>query len=608
MAEETVAEKKNIRTILVPLCVIAAILMIVVTTVVCIRQSRISAVTLESTIDGLSERLTAKDSLARTGVIKERGEAQFAFSQAQRSYFSKVYETNQSAALVIRMSFNPTKAQRELLTTGTELPFNFGILYSDDFDNHGKLKEPLVAKISIYADLSKKLSYNEQNDILVDFSMAIPKSEHFDSFLPVGFFINSSVACKIVSTCAAPALIGFDTTQTVAFYGFASNGGIVNFQNTSVDFSGGSLVFPVQNTSKANMPELVLTLSQKEEILNTQTKINIGGENLYVSNVKNVSKLVVPVSSLKSPFSNAELTANKEGIAAFLMQAVPVTDDGVYKAIRTDPGLILSYNKKNWRVPDYEVFEWDRYDRILFFDTADYEIQNDFFRRLAYFVEKRGYKGKLWPDEVLADKHGYNAHDYSAESLAAFFNKAAEENFPLNKAEQTLKKILLVNGLLIPDNGEYVKAGEGGIVSISQESDAGLRLKLLAHEAWHTLFFRDEDFRNYVAAVYYTFDPDSRQFLLDFFESQTGLGYDIEDEYLMHNEFMAYIMQQRLKDVSEYFVGRANLYSVRVFTPELAQYIRETNAKGFEDAAIILNDYVFDTYGIKGGSVGLVNR
>ena len=602
------AEKKNIKTILVPLCVIAAILMIVVTTVVCIRQSRISAVTLESTIDGLSERLTAKDSLARTGVIKERGEAQFAFSQAQRSYFSKVYETNQSAALVIRMSFNPTKAQRELLTTGTELPFNFGILYSDDFDNHGKLKEPLVAKISIYADLSKKLSYNEQNDILVDFSMAIPKSEHFDSFLPVGFFINSSVACKIVSACAAPALIGFDTTQTVAFYGFASNGGIVNFQNTSVDFSGGSLVFPVQNTSKANMPELVLTLSQKEEILNTQTKINIGGENLYVSNVKNVSKLVVPVSSLKSPFSNAELTANKEGIAAFLMQAVPVTDDGVYKAIRTDPGLILSYNKKNWRVPDYEVFEWDRYDRILFFDTADYEIQNDFFRRLAYFVEKRGYKGKLWPDEVLADKHGYNAHDYSAESLAAFFNKAAEENFPLNKAEQTLKKILLVNGLLLPDNGEYVKAGEGGIVSISQESDAGLRLKLLAHEAWHTLFFRDEDFRNYVAAVYYTFDPDSRQFLLDFFESQTGLGYDIEDEYLMHNEFMAYIMQQRLKDVSEYFVGRANLYSVRVFTPELAQYIRETNAKGFEDAAIILNDYVFDTYGIKGGSVGLVNR
>ena len=177
----------------------------------------------------------------------------------------------------------------------------------------------------------------------------------------------------------------------------------------------------------------------------------------------------------------------------------------------------------------------------------------------------------------------------------------------MNEAEQTLKKILIVNGLLIQD-GDYVKAGEGGIVSISRESDAALRAKLLAHEAWHTLFFRDEDFRNFVAAVYYTFDPDSRQFLLDFFESQTGLGYDIEDEYLMHNEFMAYILQQRLKDVPEYFVGRTNLWSVWSFTPVLSQYIRDTNAKGFEDAAIILNDYVYDVYGINGGNVALINR
>ena len=76
----------------------------------------------------------------------------------------------------------------------------------------------------------------------------------------------------------------------------------------------------------------------------------------------------------------------------------------------------------------------------------------------------------------------------------------------------------------------------------------------------------------------------------------------------MHNEFMAYILQQGLKYVPEYFVGRANLWSVRVFTPELAQYVRETNAKGFEDAAIILNDYTLDVYGITGGNVALINR
>ena len=612
------------KKILLPICSALSLILIVITTIVIIKQSKISVISLQSTTTQETQKLVAKNKLARKGIIKETGIAQFAFTQSEKEYFSQVYEKNQSAALVIRMQFNPTKAQRELLTTGSELPFNFGILYNDDFDNHGKLKEPLTSKISVYADFAKKLSYNDDQPVIIDFSMAISKSEHFDSFLPTGFFISSSVACKVVSACAAPALIGFDKTKAVVFYGFASNGGIVNFQSTAVDFSGASLVFPVQNTLSTNMPQLIITLNDDESLKDKRARINIGGENLYVSNVKNVSKLVIPSASLKSPFANAELSENKDCISSFVMESVPFvkseeytqTADAVYTAIRTDPGLILAYNQKNWRVKDYEVFEWDRSPGILIFDICDYDKQNDFFRRLAYFVEKRGYKGKLWSDEVLADKHGYNAHDYSADSLAAFFNKAEEESFPLNSAEKTLKKILIVNGLLIPSDtnedgtmhGNFVKAGEGGIVSISQESDVYLRSKLLAHEAWHTLFFRDEDFRNYVAAVYYTFDPDSRQFLLDFFESQTGLGYDIEDEYLMHNEFMAYIMQQRLKDVPEYFVGRANLYSVRVFTPELAAYIRETNAKGFEDAAIILNDYVFDVYGITGGNVALVNR
>lgn len=607
--------KKNLTI----LCIILCFVLVVFTAVICIKNSRRSRVKLSSTLTGQQENLIAKNKLAHTGIIKEKGQAQFAFSHNQKEAFLKVYHENQSVALVIRVKFTPTQSQKELLTSGTELPFNFGILYSEDFDKNGKLKEALTSKISIYADLAKKLSYQDSEAVIVDFSMAIPKSEHMENFLPVGFFINSSVACQLLSACAAPALLGFDNSQQIAFYGFSSNGGLVNFQNTSFDFSGASLAFPVQNTLSANMPVYEITLNEEEDLKGKSIRLSIGGEKLYISNSKGVEKLTFPSASLKSPFSNAELSSNAQAVKAFLLQSQPFkvdsnpeyeqTDKWVYKAVRTDPGLILNYNKKNWRVKSYEVFEWDRYPGILFFDTLNYDIQNDFFRRLAFFVEKRGYKGKLWSDEVLADKHGYNAHDYSAISLAEFFNKATEENFPLNQAEQALKKILIVNGLLIPD-GDFVKAAEGGIVSISRESekDPSLRPKLMAHEAWHMLFFRDEAFRNFVAAVYYTFDPQSRQFLLDFFESQTSLGYDIEDEYLMHNEFMAYILQQSLRYVAEYFVGRANLYSVRVFTPELAQYVRATNAKGFEDAAIILNDYILDVYGLSGGNVALINR
>ena len=597
--------RKNITIMLSVL----AVILVGLTVIVCIKNSRVSSVVFESN----NTSLIAIDSNSRKGLIKETGTAQFGFSQIQKECFLQVYEKSASAALVIRMEFTPTAAQKELLTTGTALPFNLGILYNEDFDAHNKLKEPLTSKISVYADLSKRLSYADTQGVVIDFSMAIPKSEHFEAFLPQGFFISSSVQCKILSACAAPALIGYDCSQTPDFYGFASNGGVVNFLNTAVDFSGGSLVFPVQNTKNACMPCIIIGLSQQEELKDKTTRLTIGGEKLYVRNAYNVEKLQIPCAALKSPFSNMEISENKECINSVLMKASNLYDSNIsqedrnLKAIKTDPGLILGYTQKNWRDERYEVFEWDRNPGILFFDIVEYNVQDNFFRRLAYYVEKTGYKGKLWSNEVLEGKHGYNAHDYSAESLASFFNRATEENFRLNEEEELLKKILLINGLLIQD-GNLVKSGGGGVVSISRQSDAFTRSKLMAHEAWHTLFFRDEAFRNFVAAVYYTFDPDSRQFLLDFFASQTGLGYDLSDEYLVHNEFMAYIMQQRVADVPEYFVGRANLYSVRVFTPDLARYVRETNAKGFEDAAIILNDYTYDTYGIKGGNVALINR
>ena len=157
-------------------------------------------------------------------------------------------------------------------------------------------------------------------------------------------------------------------------------------------------------------------------------------------------------------------------------------------------------------------------------------------------------------------------------------------------------------------NGQYYQALEGGLVSISRETPEWSRINLLAHESWHTIFFKDEEFRNFVTAVYFTFDEKSRLFLLDFFKSQPSLGYDQSDDYLIHNEFMAYIMQNQLKNVSKFFLGLANWNTVNEFTPELAAYIRQSKALGFEDAAIALNDFVFDKYGIRGGIVSLVNR
>ena len=124
--------KKNITVF----CIILSAILILLTTIVCIKNSRNSAVKLSSTLSDAQETLIAKNKLAHTGIIKEKGEAQFAFNANHKDMFYKVYEKDQSAALVVRVKFNPTASQKELLTSRTELPFNLGILYSEDFDKN----------------------------------------------------------------------------------------------------------------------------------------------------------------------------------------------------------------------------------------------------------------------------------------------------------------------------------------------------------------------------------------------------------------------------------------------------------------------------------------
>ena len=103
-------------------------------------------------------------------------------------------------------------------------------------------------------------------------------------------------------------------------------------------------------------------------------------------------------------------------------------------------------------------------------------------------------------------------------------------------------------------------------------------------------------------------DQYSLQFLKDYFASQKNLGYDQNDEYLMQNEFMAYTMQQPLNEVGKNFVNWSNWKSVFEYTPDLAAYVRNNKGRGFEDAAIALNEFVFDKYGIVCGNIAIVNK
>lgn len=592
--------------LILSIIVIVFLLMDLTAGIVLLVNKNKSAVRIVYSSDEIS-RLYALDSAATKGTVSNEY-ANFKFTQEQKEYFYKTYQEKGSVALTICLQMMPTKKQKQLLASDAEAVLRYGFLTGDDFTINGKFikkKYPDIKRIQVQADEKKAPE-------LFDLSFAVQKNDNIEKYIPEGFFVYSTIRCRVIAACVVPAEIGFDVSKEIPYYGFACNGGLIDFENKSFDFSGSSMIFPVQSNQRQSLPEYRVLLSENPENKTTKehsvkVQMNVGGEKLYLNNVATARELIIPTGALNTPFSRTEFTDNSECVESLIMRGTKVSGKEVLDPIRTDPGLILNYKTSQWRTADYEIYEWDRFPQILFFDTRNYEVQDRLFRRLAFFVEKQGYKGKLLTNEELGDMHGYNAHDYSAESMARFFNKATELNFTLNEEELLLKRILIHNGLF-EDDGIYVKANEGGLVSISRETPGWSRTNLLAHEGWHTIFFRDAEFRNYVSAVFYTFDPTSRDFLIDYFKSQPSLGYDTNDEYLMHNEFMAYIMQQRLSEVAKYFVHLANRSTVIEFTPQLASYIIKTEGRGFEDAATALNDFVFDKYGIVCGNIALVNR
>lgn len=270
-----------------------------------------------------------------------------------------------------------------------------------------------------------------------------------------------------------------------------------------------------------------------------------------------------------------------------------------------DPYMIIEWPWEEWRSSVREIFLWDRFPSVLIFDTASYELQDRYFKRLAFFVEKQGYKGKLWLAGDIAQLHAFNAHDYRPESLAAFFELARKENFPLNEQELELLDILLSSGIIVKKGSSFA-GGTGALLSISRESVSYLRYMLIAHEGYHGIYFTDATFRAKVSELYASMDARAIAFLESYFSLVDSLGYDTTDSYLMENEFMAYLMQQPLDQIEPYFTGQILERFLRYGgSQDLGDYIKKTRASEFVRAGTELNEFVFEKWGIAGGRTGL---
>jgi hypothetical protein len=248
---------------------------------------------------------------------------------------------------------------------------------------------------------------------------------------------------------------------------------------------------------------------------------------------------------------------------------------------------------------DYDLYRWDLVPSVLIFDFRDYAAQDAYLKRLAFFVEKAGYKGKLADDGAIAGLHGWNAHDYRCEDLADFYEEARRSSFRLDPPEETLKKLLLERGIIV-EKGEVIAPGQGAIVSISRESQGYLRSLFLTHETSHAIFFTDPDYRAFVQKTWASIPPEEKWFWRVYFR---WMEYDTSDPYLMANEFQAYLMQQPVSLAEGYFTKNLSARLAEKH-PELKEQIDAYMAKygpSFAERAKAIESWLAAKYGFYAG-------
>ncbi len=321
------------------------------------------------------------------------------------------------------------------------------------------------------------------------------------------------------------------------------------------------------------------------------------GDSVLARCMSSVKEIRIPASAFSStaaPDSMKISAPDAVGLSAAYIESLPEK-----QAKLADPGVLLLGNGPG-EDEDYSWYRWDLLPSVIMFDFKDYGIQDEYLKRLAFFVEKKGFVGRLAPDSEISSLHGWNAHDYKTEDIARFFSLAESQKFPLNDKELRLRDFLLEQGLLEKKVRGYGYK-EGAIISITRESPAYLRRTFLTHESTHAIFFADQRYRKLSMDLWASMPKDEKWFWLLYFG---WMNYDTSSAYLMANEVQAYLIQQSPKRAKEYFT-KTLVERLLENHPELEEKLTlymEEFGESFEARARTLDAWLRSTYGFGAGT------
>lgn len=407
------------------------------------------------------------------------------------------------------------------------------------------------------------------------------------SFVDLSFKSNGSA--QVTAFSVEPVFIGarFDPTSYVVSSKIAYNDGSLQ-KNVTLDY---------QLKSKAS---LIIELANDGSAIISGVNQNGFAKPVFIVTVRAGDKIAIPLDALQSSMSKDTSTVSVESEQG--LSTVLIMDDS--DAPRADLHAILAVDAPI--SGDYALYRWDLFPETLVFDFANYAIQDSYLKRIAFFAEKPGFRGRIASDDEIRSLHGWNAHDYSTATLVAFFSKVQDLNFGLNHDEATLLEVLLAHGIITKSSSGVLGEGNGAIISISRESTYGLRRMFIDHESSHALFFQDSEYRKLATTLWTSLEPEVRKFWMQ------HLGwrrYDINDEYLCINELQAYLVQQPVSAVSTYYEALL-LKLAEVYPADKARL----NADSVLVLASVLADAkVLDTYlqkkwGLSAGNFGRLQK